>query len=249
MSENKKCLVFTFKISVVCMLLCLLIFVLCFFIYFKKPMQRESVFGMASVGYTVVIDAGHGGRDGGAVSEDGLLEKNLNLNVSSRISDILNICGIKTVMTRTNDSLVCDENNPDLKGKIKMTDLSNRLKIARNSGAAMFVSIHMNKFSVEKYKGLQVYYSKNNDNSEVIASLIQDNVRAILQPKNNREIKAAGNNIYLLDRLEIPAVLIECGFLSNKEESGKLADLVYQTQLSMVISDCIMTNLFTNANN
>lgn len=189
-----------------------------------------------------VLDAGHGGRDGGAIGVGGVAEKELNLQITETLSAILRLCGAETVLTRDGDYLVCDENDPALKGKIKMTDLINRLKIAEEHENAVFVSIHMNNFPIEKYSGLQVYYSANHASGFPIAKLIQENVVAVLQPENNRKVKVAGSNIYLLDRIQSPAVLVECGFLSNHREYEKLTSPEYQTQLALVLCDSLLAN-------
>ena len=219
MTNNKTNIMFAFKILIICMLFCGILLVLCVgFDFLTRDNSDKSVFS-SSDGLAVVIDAGHGGRDGGAVSASGLLEKDLNLSVSFALNDILKLCGVNTVMTRSDDSLVCDESDPSLKGKLKMTDLKNRLNIANENPDALFVSIHMNKFSVEKYSGLQVYFSPNNEQSVTLATSIQNKVAEILQKDNARKVKKAGSNIFLLDRITLPAVLIECGFLSNNSEA------------------------------
>ena len=130
-----------------------------------------------------------------------------------------------------------------------MTDLKNRLAVAERNPQSVFVSIHMNKFSIEKYSGLQVYYSPNHEASLMLAETIQEKVKATLQPNNDRKVKPAGSNIFLLDRISSPAVLVECGFLSNPAEAQKLTDKTYQTQLSLVLADSILLNLTSAGNN
>lgn len=182
----------------------------------------------------IVLDAGHGGEDGGAVGGDGLLEKTVNLKVAKALEDMFKLAGIPVVMTRTEDIML---NDPDaaIAGKRKMTDLRSRLKIAQNTPEGILVSIHMNSFSQAKYRGLQVYYSKNNEDSAALARTVQDGVRIHLQPDNQREIKPADSSIYLLDHCERPAVLIECGFLSNPDECALLGQEEYLGELSTVL--------------
>ena len=248
MLDRKNSLLFALKIFAVCLIFSLIILLLCYFSTYIST-QDTVVTAMERKATQVVIDPGHGGRDGGAVSADGIIEKDLNLKVSFALRDILEICGVTTVMTREKDTLVCDESNPNLKGKIKVTDLKNRLKIGNENSEALFISIHMNKFPVEKYSGLQVYYSPNNESGFVNAKSIQEKVISILQPDNTRKVKKAGNSIFLLSRLNSPAVLVECGFLSNESEAKKLSDKNYQTQLSLVIADSIIGNLISKGNN
>ena len=183
---------------------------------------------------TLIIDAGHGGEDGGAVGVNGALEKDLNLEIAFLLRDMALAAGYDTVMTRTEDILLYDK-NVDYKGRKKALDLLARVKIAEQYENAVFVSIHMNAFPQEQYSGLQVYYSENDPLSQQIAKDIQDGVRTSLQNKNNRKIKPAGANIYLLDRIRLPSVLIECGFLSNTEECEKLSTEEYRQKLALSI--------------
>lgn len=183
---------------------------------------------------TVIIDAGHGGEDGGAIGKNGVVEKDLNLEIAFMLSDMLRASGMNVIMTRTEDILLYDR-NVDFMGRKKSLDLKARLEIAKSVPDSIFVSVHMNAFPTEKYKGLQVWYSKNDSGSKQLADMIQEYVAAKLQPENSRATKKAGSSIYLLDRAVSPAVLIECGFLSNAEECEKLADENYRRQLSFVL--------------
>lgn len=187
---------------------------------------------------TVVIDAGHGGEDGGTVGKNGVFEKDINLRVSKLLEKMLLSAGFRTVMTRSEDVLLYDRNT-DYKGHKKQQDLATRLKTAKSIPDSIFVSIHMNAFAEQKYSGLQVYYSKNNQRSRELATLIQNNTAEFLQKYNTRKPKAAGSNIYLLDRTDNPAVLVECGFLSNDAECERLCDPVYQKQLAFTIFKAI----------
>ncbi len=184
----------------------------------------------------IIIDAGHGGEDGGCVSDNGVLEKDINLEVSKKISEILKAMGYNAVLTRNEDKMLYDMYGDNYEGRKKTYDLKNRLKFARENEADMLVSIHMNKFPQTQYKGLQVYYSGNNTQSEALAQNIQGICKQYLQTENEREIKASGSNIFLLNRAEMPAVLVECGFLSNSEEAEKLCDDDYRKKISFVIS-------------
>ena len=195
---------------------------------------------------TVIIDAGHGGEDGGTSGSTGITEKDLNLEISFLLADMLRANGIDVVMTRTEDILLYDPNS-DYQGRKKVLDLAARLKIARETPDSIFVSIHMNSFPQTQYSGLQVYYSKNDANSKRIADLIQSNVKAYLQNGNDRQTKAATSSIFLLDRLETPAVLIECGFLSNPEECRLLSTSEYRKKLAFVIF-CSITDYISSNN-
>ena len=192
---------------------------------------------------TVVLDAGHGGEDGGAVGHDGTLEKDLNLILCYQIRDILNSQGINVVMTREEDRLLYKDSE-NIKGRRKQYDLRNRVNIAKECDDALFVSIHMNKFPEEKYSGLQVYYSRNNKDSKNIAQSIQSATARYLQSDNSRQIKESTGNIYLLDMLECPAVLIECGFLSNPNECAQLNSEEYRKKLALIISISLIENMY-----
>lgn len=191
---------------------------------------------------TVILDAGHGGEDGGAIGIDGSYEKDLNLAITKTVHQILQINGIQTVLTREDDRLLYDKNS-DYQGQKKVQDLATRRSIAESYDDAYFVSIHMNAFPQAQYRGLQVYYSVHSPLSKDLADTIQSHTKRSLQPQNHRSVKAAGSSIYLLDRLSCPAVLIECGFLSNPEECALLSDQTYQKQLAWLIAISIMENL------
>lgn len=181
----------------------------------------------------IVIDPGHGGEDGGTIGVNGVYEKDLNLAVSKTLSLVLRFAGYEVIETRTEDILLYDR-SVDYEGRKKVLDLAARLETAQNAMPDIFVGIHMNAFPQEKYSGLTVYYSKNHPGGYDAAIGLQSAVKSTLQPDNYREIKAAGSNIYLLDRLTCPAVLIECGFLSNPEECEKLSTEEYRQRLSFV---------------
>jgi len=187
----------------------------------------------ADIGKVIIIDAGHGGEDSGAIGVDGVLEKDLNLNISVKIAEILMEKGYTVVLTRTEDKMLYkDEEN--IKGMRKLSDLKNRCKFAENYDDSLFVSIHMNSFGASKYSGLQVYYSDDNDESYNLASKIQTSVKSNLQTSNNRTVKN-GKGLYILDNCKSTSVIIECGFLTNPDECKKLSEKEYQNQLSFAI--------------
>ena len=190
----------------------------------------------------VVIDAGHGGEDGGAIGQNGVLEKTLNLQLAERLADLLATNGVKVIMTRREDVMLYDR-SVDYRGQKKMLDLAARLRIARENENDLFVSIHMNAYPEERYHGLQVYYSPHDPRSQAAADTIQEAVQAHLQPDNQRRIKEATSAIYLLKHLETPAILIECGFISNRRECELLCEEGYAQRLALVIADSILQHL------
>ena len=185
---------------------------------------------------TFIIDPGHGGMDGGASGLNGSLEKELNLIIGKNIYEILNVLGYNVVMTRNEDVMLGNGE----KGQAKMNDLKYRLEMASGYSNGILVSIHMNKFPKENTKGMTLYYSPNNEKSIKIAEKIRDNNIKYLQSDNNREMKKADSAIYLLNRINIPAVLVECGFLSNDEESRLLMSEEHQKKISLVIAMSII---------
>ena len=183
---------------------------------------------------TVILDAGHGGEDGGASNKDGLLEKDLNLALALAMRDILTANGVKVVLTRETDTLLYDR-NVDFQGRKKMLDMAARLKIAQDSSDAVFISLHMNTYPHPSCEGVQVWYSDNNDASLELAKTIHSTTQEFLQPENDRPVKRSGSSIYLLHHLECPAVLVECGFLSSPSESVLLGDEGYRQQLALTL--------------
>ena len=189
----------------------------------------------------VVIDAGHGGEDCGALSAEGLLEKDVNLAVAFALRDLLEANGIPVVMTRTEDVLLYDR-GADYEGRKKVLDLAARLAIADETEDSLLVSIHMNAFPQTQYSGMQVWYGTADARSREIAQSVQS-AALTLRPDNNRQIKAAGSNIFLLDNLDTPAILVECGFLSNPEEASRLGDEEYQKQIAFMIFGAISEHI------
>ena len=194
----------------------------------------------------IVIDAGHGGEDGGASSAAGVLEKDLNLSVAFALRDLLEAAGVPVVMTRTEDKLLYDR-NVDFQGRKKVLDLAARRIVAEKTAAAaaesggtsLFISIHMNAFPAPQYSGMQVWYGTGHPLSAEVAGSIQAASSAIM-PDNHRQIKAAGSNIYLLDRIKSPAVLVECGFLSNPAEAERLSREAYRYAVAAVVFAGVM---------
>ncbi|MBQ4137736.1 MAG: N-acetylmuramoyl-L-alanine amidase [Clostridia bacterium] len=185
----------------------------------------------------VIIDPGHGGEDGGATGINGRLEKELNLELSKRLEEMLALLSVDVIMTRESDISLGEDAE---KGKRKMTDLRRRLELAENSPDALFLSIHMNKFPQEVCRGLQIWYSPNNDNSRRLADIVKNNISTRFELENMRENKKASSSIYLLDRMKNASVLIECGFISNTEECERLCDSVYQQKLAAGIAYSVL---------
>lgn len=195
---------------------------------------------VASEKFTVIIDAGHGGFDGGASSDDGTPEKNINLNIALALKEDLEKNGFTTVLTRDSDTSTEDKGLSTIRER-KHSDLRNRMKIMDSTENSIFVSVHQNHFSEKKYSGAQVFYSPNfSEQSSALAQIIQTEIVETLQPENTRQIKSCGTSVYLIYEAVRPAVLVECGFLSNDNEAELLKNTDYQKQMAQCISKGII---------
>ena len=206
---------------------------ICARMVFTEPAIDASV--SAKEKPTVIIDAGHGGIDGGTQSADGTLEKDINLAIALKLNDYLISMGYDTVLIRDTDVSIHDESAVTIREK-KVSDLKNRLKIVESTKNAVLVSIHQNFYTQTKYSGAQVFYSGNNPESERLARTIQKNISDYIQTENTREIKKSGSEIYLLKKTTVPAVMVECGFLSNTEEAQRLKNENYQQEIAFIIA-------------
>lgn len=191
---------------------------------------------------TVIVDAGHGGDDGGAIGIDGTVEKDINLDIALKLEKILKFYGFNVIMTRTQDVMTCDDGIDSLR-KRKISDIHNRFELMRKNPDAIFISVHQNKFEDSSQHGTQVFYSGNDERSKELAEAIQTSVTLTLQRKNDRVVKKSGSGIYLLYHAKIPAVLVECGFISNSDEVKKLKDESYRMKLAILIADGLLKYL------
>ena len=181
----------------------------------------------------VVIDAGHGGEDVGAVGVSGVFEKDLNLSYSITLGEMLASEGYTVFYTRTEDRLLYTEEE-NIKGMRKIYDLKNRAIFTNEKSPFFLISIHMNYFSVEKYHGFEVYYASDSAPSKRLAYDISDEVKQSIADAGDRTPKAS-DDLYLLSNVTCPAVLLECGFLSNIVECNRLCEKEYEKQLCFAI--------------
>lgn len=187
--------------------------------------------------YVAVIDAGHGGEDGGC-SSGNILEKDLNLDVSKRVAGLCALLGVETEMTRTDDTLLYDmyDDMSDYTGKKKMYDLKNRVRFTKEAEADAYVAIHMNKFPSQSCDGMQIYYAESENGSLALAESIRaKNIEAVGE-SGSRELKKGKNSIFVLAHAECPAVLVECGFLSNPGDLEKLTSEEGKLETALVIA-------------
>lgn len=183
----------------------------------------------------IIIDAGHGGEDGGTQSADGVLEKDINLKISEKLEKILKNDGFKTVMVRDSDTLIYDESCSTMRSK-KSSDIHNRLDIMKKHKDCIFISIHQNYFTQSKYSGAQVFYRPDHEQSRILAESIQKSIVSSLQTDNTRQIKSCTSDVYLIHNAVSTAVMVECGFLSNPDEAEKLQNDAYQQKMALAIA-------------
>lgn len=183
---------------------------------------------------TIVIDAGHGGFDGGATGVDGIVEKDLNLSIARKLYDLFTVNGFDAVLTRDSDETLEDPSLTTIR-KRKNSDIHNRLELAKSYDNCILLSIHQNKFPQSQYFGAQVFYGPKNPQSEALAKITQRRMVEMLQPENTRQYKPCGDSVYLIYNAPMPALLIECGFLSNPDDAYKLIDADYQKKIAFAI--------------
>ena len=179
----------------------------------------------------VIIDAGHGDPDGGAVSCTGVYESGINLQISQRLRDLLHLLGYGTVMTRTTDSSIYTQGNTI--GEKKISDLKERVRIANETENGILLSIHQNHYSDSRYSGAQMFWA-DTEGSRALAEALQKSFTVHLNPGSTRQAKKC-QGIYLMEHVRCPAVLVECGFLSNPAEEANLQEDDYQKKICCVI--------------
>lgn len=220
--------------SFICIVVSLIIFIYSFFTPDVIVSSKNN--SLSKETPCIIIDAGHGGFDGGASTDDGYPEKHINLSISIYLSDYLTALGYETLLTRTIDESLEDSGLSTIR-KRKTSDLHNRMKIMEETENAIYISIHQNHYSQEKYRGMQVFYSPSfSDESSALAESIQNYTVNALQPDNTRKIKECTSSVFLIYRAVKPAVLVECGFLSNEEEAELLQTEKYQKNIALCIA-------------
>ncbi len=193
--------------------------------------------------FTIIIDAGHGGEDPGAVA-NGAVEKEINLRMAKKLEELFSLGDYNVFLTRKEDVLLYNSGEENQK---KQYDLKNRVIAAKNFENPIFISIHANKFYLSSCKGAQVFYGKNS-HSLSLADSIQNAIKN-LQPDNKRVSKDGTETVYILERLECPAVLVECGFLSNSEDAASLSSDEYTSSLAVLIYKGIIEWILENETN
>ena len=209
------------------------------FNYIKKSTDSIVTSAPPGNGKVIVIDAGHGTPDSGAVGINGSLEKDINLDVAVKLQKLLEQGGVHVLLTRADDNAVTENLEQKIR-EIKRSDLNNRRDFKNDSECDAFVSIHMNKFTASQYSGAQVFYADKPEASRLLGEHIQHRLIENLDPQNTRVAKKADGNIYILKNSTVPSVIVECGFLSNPAEEAKLLDGNYQDRVAFAIYYGIM---------
>ena len=182
----------------------------------------------------LVIDAGHGGEDGGAVSLTGALESHINLAVSKRVDLVLGLFGVHTLPLREADISLHDPEAQTLRQK-KNSDLHNRVQTVQQQDNATLLSIHQNSYPDGRYSGAQAFYAPTAGSRE-FAQIMQESLRLTLDPDNTRQEKQIPDTIFLMNQISCPGILVECGFLTNPKEERLLSSESYQTKLAMALA-------------
>ena len=183
---------------------------------------------------TVVIDAGHGGEDGGAVSVTGAIESHINLEIALKLDEIFGLYGVNTVLLRDKDISLHDADAETLRQK-KVSDLHNRVSMINSTENPIVISIHQNTYSSSQYHGAQVFYA-NGELSFPFAEITQNILIQVLDPTNNRKPTTVPDSVYLMNNISCKAILVECGFLSNYQEDALLQTSDYQTKISVALA-------------
>lgn len=219
-----------------------LVFLLSLAIYWlnAEDMKGRAVSADTDNKRIVVLDAGHGGEDPGAVSKFcNNKEKELNLIIAEKVKKLLEDEGVKVIMTRTRDILNYSKSSKTILQKRK-EDLLKRKNIMDNSSADIAVSIHMNEFKEEKYWGIQAFYPPNSAKSECLAMTLQDTMREMVQPTSTRQALINDRGIIIFRELKTPTAVVECGFLSNRDEDSKLSTDEHRQKIAEAIKAGIL---------
>ena len=188
----------------------------------------------------VIIDAGHGGIDGGTTSCTGVLESHINLEIALRLNDLMHLLGIDTILTRDSDRSIHTQGETIAQKKI--SDLKERIAIINSAQNAILISIHQNYFTESKYYGPQVFYPNTPGSSELATTMQSALVRSLC-PESNR-VKMPASGVYLMQHINCVGLLIECGFLSNPAEETKLLSGDYQKNICCVIASVCSNYLY-----
>lgn len=226
--------------------LVIILFISCFvcFNYLNTLEDSDEVFLPAQIigEETVVIDAGHGGEDGGAISVSGAIESHINLAIALKLDQLFGLYGVNSVLLRDSDISLHSPEAQTLRQK-KVSDLQNRVSIIQSMDQPVVISIHQNTYTSSRYHGAQVFYAKGALSSE-FAQITQDNFKQALDQTNQRNPAPVPETVYLMNHITCKAILVECGFLSNPEEDLLLQTSAYQTKIAAVLTGSYLESIY-----
>ena len=209
--------------------------------YLGRDQMVAAVAAASEKGRILILDAGHGGEDGGASSAGGSKESDINLNIVLKTEALMAFLGVRTELTRSEDRSMHSEGASTLHEK-KVSDLKNRVEFVNSISDAMLISVHQNYFTESRYSGAQVFYT-GGDASRQWGEGTQEILRQVLDPDNDRAAKVIPDNVYLFSHISCPAILVECGFLSNGEEASLLLTDTYQRKISLALAGAYMREI------
>ncbi|MBQ3426045.1 MAG: N-acetylmuramoyl-L-alanine amidase [Clostridia bacterium] len=215
----------------------LLLFILVSVLAAAAAVHRSAPAFSGAKQFAVVLDAGHGAPDGGAVGATGIEEKDINLDIVLKLREILLSRGVRVILTRDGDNGIYDSSAKTIREK-KLSDMQSRRDMINGSGADLVVSVHINSFTGSSARGLHVFYDKAHPEAETTASAIQDSIAALTDAKTHA-VKPAADNLYLMQGSAVPMILVECGFLSNPEEEQLLLSEQYRAKIAFAIANAI----------
>ncbi len=210
------------------------IFVVYLWVWCFKGYSIRQVSALAEMPITVIIDPGHGGIDGGASTADGVRESQINLEISLKVDALLVFCGFQTKLIRDSDISIHESDAQTISAQ-KISDLKQRVQMVNDTNKGVLLSIHQNTFPETKYHGAQVFFSQT-DTSQNWAEITQNALTTLVDSANTRQAKAS-TQVYLMDNIQCPGILVECGFLSNPEEAQLLQQADYQRKLALAMVD------------
>ena len=223
------------RIFLFAIIICLIVFIT---LFSSKDVKIIQTMAVPVTNKIIVVDAGHGKPDSGAENESGVSEEAINLKIALKLQKFLESSGAIVLLTRSDENGIYEIDSKTISQK-KLSDIKNRVKIANDASADIYVSIHLNKIPQGQYWGWQTFYNTRNEKSKLLADSIQKNLNDIISGENKRETKKL-DSIYIMKNVEIPIALVECGFLSNEQEAQKLTQDDYQSKLAWGIYDGIM---------
>ncbi len=237
------------KLVLVSLFCCLSIFTFLLFSNKDRNIEAEKIESIETVSLpttnkVIVLDAGHGVPDEGAENSEGVSEASINLKIALKVQNLLEQSGSTVILTRSDENGIYDEESSTLKQK-KVSDIKNRVKIGNESSADIFVSIHLNKIPQTQYDGWQTFYKAGDENCASLAKSIQASLNNSIDRENNRIAKTI-SNIYIVENVTIPLSIVECGFLSNPEESKLLQEDEYQDRIAWGIYTGIINYFYEN---